>query len=90
MEAIEYLNTKHIELDSLGKIKKFDTNVFNQDSLLKYLDNKEPEYFCLKCYETNVFSLIPIEEQLFRIEKKLKEIENLLKKVTMNDAKLDH
>jgi hypothetical protein len=82
VEAIEYLNLKHIELEN-GKLKRSDNTIFTQDALSKYLDNKQPEFFCLKCYETNVFSLIPMEEQLFRIERKLKDIEKLLKRVNI-------
>ena len=82
VEAIEYINSKQIELDRNGKIKKSDNTLFTQGSLLKYLENKQPEYFCMKCYETNVFSLIPMEEQLFRLEKKLRNIESLLKEVS--------
>lgn len=81
MEAIEYLNSKQVELDADGKIKKSDNTLFAQEALLKYLENKQPEYFCMKCYETNVYSLIPMEEQLFRVEKKLRSIESLLKEV---------
>ena len=81
VEAIEYLNSNQIELDSKGKIKKLDNTLFTQEALLKYLENKQPEYFCLKCYETNVCSVIPMEEQLFRVEKKLRHIESLLKEV---------
>lgn len=81
MEAIEYFNSKQVELDADGKIKKSDNTLFAQEALLKYLENKQPEYFCMKCYETNVYSLIPMEEQLFRVEKKLRSIESLLKEV---------
>ena len=72
---------KQIDLDKNGKLKKFDTTLFNQESLFKYLEHKKPEYFCMKCYETNVLSLVPIEEQLFKLERKLKDIEKLFGRI---------
>jgi hypothetical protein len=59
-----------------------DERQFTVDKINEYIEGKAMEYFCLKCYETNTIALIPMEEQLFRMEQRLKAIELILKTVS--------
>lgn len=79
VEAIAYKSNKigpNVDRNSI------DEQQFTVDQINEYIEGKTMEYFCLKCYETNTIALIPMEEQLFRIEQRLKSIELIFKTVS--------
>lgn len=78
VEAIGYSSTGSM---LTADQRPIDERQFTVDKINEYIEGKTLEYFCLKCYETNTIALIPMEEQLFRIEQRLKAIELILKTV---------
>ncbi|RWS29552.1 hypothetical protein B4U80_13646 [Leptotrombidium deliense] len=58
-----------------------DLSSTTSENILDLFGEKSVDFYCLKCYETNDLALIPMQEEMFRVEQRLKAMDCALKSV---------
>ena len=59
----------------------FSKDESDMEKEMSSFEDKNVEYYCLRCYETSTLALMPMQEHLFKLEQQLAMMDSLLNKV---------